>query len=132
MSPVEPPKKSKQLIKLNLKSGQHRVLLPEELTRKQRLLEFVKRKIAERQAKIKALEEQRRQHELELERQRQDLRLQKTKPKEYSNKPISVKRLRAIDFNGKPITVIYDDLQTHNKVNEEYQTDDKVWWKVIS
>jgi len=50
-------------------------------------------------------------------------------PKEYSSKPISVKRLRAIDFNGLPITQIYDDLQTHNEVNVERQTDDAVWWK---
>ena len=51
-------------------------------------------------------------------------------PEEYSNKTIEVKRLRALDYNRRPINQIYDDLGVG--VNKLGETDSGVYWKDIN
>jgi hypothetical protein len=55
----------------------------------------------------------------------------KKMPSDYSNQRINIKRLRALEENKKPIDVIYDDLQTDDKVNVEHETDKDIWWKKL-
>jgi len=53
-------------------------------------------------------------------------------PDEYSSEPIVVTRLRALDDgNGKPETVIYDDLQTGKDLNKPHSYGKSVWHKII-